>query len=167
MTKKKAPLLKRLQYTFDRTLSRGPLALGLWLALISLLFAIFMTLLVILLRSSPELDFGQLFYTILLQAMVPNPVDPKSGSWPFLIVMLVVTVGGLFIFSIFIGIFTNAIDDGVQSLRKGRSLVLEDGHTVILGWSPQIFPIISELSIANQNHPDRTIAILADKDKVE
>jgi voltage-gated potassium channel Kch len=167
MTKDKTTLSNRIRYAFDRTLSKGPWALGLWLAAISLLFAILMTLLVLLLRSSPGMDLGQLFYTVLLQALVPNPVDPKSGSWAFLIVMLVVTVGGLFIFSIFIGIFTTTIDDRVQSLRKGRSLVLEKNHTIILGWSPQIFPIISELGIANENHPGRCAVILADKDKVE
>jgi len=167
MQKNKPIFLNRLRYLFDRTLSRGPLALGIWLAAISLTFAILMTLLIILLRSTPGLDVWQLFYTVLLQAMVPNPVDPKSGPWPFLIVMLLVTIGGLFIFSIFIGIFTTTIDDRVQSLRKGRSLVLETNHTVILGWSSQIFPIISELIIANENHPGGCIAILADKDKVE
>ncbi len=167
MTKTNATLTNRIRYLFDRTLSRGPLALGIWLGGISLFFAVLMTLVIILLRSSPGLDLAQLFYTVLLQALVPNPVDPKSGPWLYLIMMLVITVGGLFIFSIFIGIFTTTIDDKVQSLRKGRSLVLEKNHTVIMGWSPQIFPIISELTIANENHPGNCIAILADKDKVE
>ena len=167
MPKNKTTLINRIRYAFDRTLSKGPLSLGIWLGGISLLFAVLMTLLVILLRSSPGLDLAQLFYTVLLQALVPNPVDPKSGPWLYLIVMLVVTVGGLFIFSIFIGIFTTTINDRVQSLRKGRSLVLEINHTVVLGWSPQIFPIISKLAIANENHPGNCIAILADKDKVE
>jgi voltage-gated potassium channel Kch len=167
MKKSEITLLHRLQYAFDRTLSRSPLALGGWLALLSLLFVVFMTLLIYLIHSNGSLGLPQLFYTILFQALTPNPVDPTSGAWPFLFAMLVITLGGLLIFSIFIGIFSATIDNRLQSLRQGRSLVLEKNHTVILGWSSQIFPIISELTIANENHPGRCIAILADKDKIE
>jgi len=46
--------------------------------------------------------------------------------------------------------------------------VLESDHTVILGWSPQVFTIISELMIANENRKHgAAIAILAENDKVE
>ena len=167
MNPNRATPSNRFRYWFDRTLSRGPLALGVWLALVSFLFVIVVTLALYLIRSNPDLTWSQLFYTILLQALVPNPVDPKSGSWVFLIAMLIITLGGLFMFSIFIGIFATTIDQRVQSLRKGRSMVLENDHTVILGWSSQIFPIISELSIANLNRRHPCVAILADKDQVE
>ena len=33
----------------------------------------------------------------------------------------------------------------LDDLRKGHSQVIEHDHIVILGWSPQVFPIISEL----------------------
>ena len=44
--------------------------------------------------------------------------------------------------------------------------MIESGHTVILGWSTQVFSIISELVIANANQRRSCIAILAEKDKV-
>ncbi|HEY5271387.1 MAG TPA: hypothetical protein VII97_13705, partial [Anaerolineales bacterium] len=44
---------------------------------------------------------------------------------------------------------------------------LESGHTLILGWSPQVFTILSELMIANENHKNARLVILADKDKTE
>jgi voltage-gated potassium channel Kch len=52
-------------------------------------------------------------------------------------------------------------------LRKGRSFVVEENHTLILGWSSRIFLIISELVIANENQTKPRIVILAGKDKVE
>ncbi len=55
----------------------------------------------------------------------------------------------------------------MDELRKGRSQVLESGHTLILGWSPQVFTILSELMIANENQKKARIVILAEKDKVE
>ncbi len=40
-------------------------------------------------------------------------------------------------------------------------------HTLVLGWSPQVFTILNELMIANENQPNARIVVLADKDKVE
>jgi Trk K+ transport system NAD-binding subunit len=44
--------------------------------------------------------------------------------------------------------------------------VLEQRHTLILGWSPQVFTILNELMVANENQSRARIVILADKDKV-
>jgi len=54
----------------------------------------------------------------------------------------------------------------VRSLRRGRSRVIEAGHTVILGWSPQVFTVISELVAANANQRDPCIVVLGERDKV-
>jgi voltage-gated potassium channel Kch len=59
------------------------------------------------------------------------------------------------------------VEGKIEELRKGRSRVLETSHTVILGWSPQVFTIIPELVIANANQKRGIIVILADKDKLE
>jgi voltage-gated potassium channel Kch len=61
----------------------------------------------------------------------------------------------------------NGIEAKLEELRKGRSFVCEENHTVILGWSPQVFSIVSELVIANASRKRAAIAILADRDKVE
>ena len=55
----------------------------------------------------------------------------------------------------------------MDNLRKGKSFVIENGHTIILGYSSKIFTIISELIIANESAKRPRIVILADKDKVE
>jgi K+/H+ antiporter YhaU regulatory subunit KhtT len=55
----------------------------------------------------------------------------------------------------------------LQELRKGKSVIIEKDHVLILGWSDQIFAVISELITANENLKKSCIAILADKDKVE
>jgi voltage-gated potassium channel Kch len=85
----------------------------------------------------------------------------------FRIVMLFVTLGGIFVVSALIGVLNNAIESQMERLRKGRSLVLETNHTLILGWSAQIFTILNELMTANENQAKARIVILADKDKVE
>ena len=81
--------------------------------------------------------------------------------------MLALTLAGLFIVSALIGVIAAGIDTKLASLRRGRSLVLEKDHTVILGWSESIFTIISELTLANESRRKPVVVVLADRDKVE
>lgn len=163
----RAKFWDRLRYHFDNTMSRGPAGLVLWLALFSVLLVIGVTALVAILGADGDKDFLELLWDIGYQTLTPNPVDPKAGSPIFLAGMFLVTIASLFLVSIFIGILTNAIDHRIQELRKGRSPVIERDHTLILGWSPQIFTIISELIEANANKKNQTVVILAERDKVE
>src|SRR5512135_552170 len=168
MPSSKPSMRERLRYAFDKTLSRGPSALIVWLALATFLLIALGTVAVLLFHGIPEgSNLFDVFWNILSQALTPNPVD-AANPLQYLAVMFVITVGSLFMVSILIGILSNEIESRVDALRRGRSRVLESEHTVILGWSPQIFTIISELVIANENRKrGAAIAILADVDKVE
>ncbi len=164
----KPSLRERVQYAFDKTLSRGPSALIGWLALATMLLIALGTVAVLLFHGIPEgSNLFDVFWNILSQALTPNPVD-AANPVQYLIVMFFITIGSLFMVSILIGILSNEIESRVAALRRGRSKVLESEHTIILGWSPQVFTLISELVIANENRRHgAAIAILADKDKVE
>ncbi len=158
---------ERFRYWFDNSFAGGPLVLIGWLGLATVILILLASGTVILVHGIPEgTQVWQLFWNIMSQAITPNPVD-AGNPLPYLIVMLVVTLGSLFMVSILIGTLTSSIQGKVEDLRKGRSRVLETGHTLILGWSPQIFTILSELMIANENKKNARIVILADKDKVE
>jgi voltage-gated potassium channel Kch len=167
MMNPKFRLSDRLRYWFDNYMSRGTGALVGGLALITVALVLVISLITWGLRLAPDMNLPTLLWTNLLQALAPNPVDASAGSWKFLLSMLVTTLAGIFLVSIFIGVLTTGIEDRIQSLRKGRSRVIESGHTVILGWSSNIFTVISELVIANQNHPKACIVILGNDDKVE
>ena len=82
--------------------------------------------------------------------------------------MLAVTLGGIFIVATLIGVMTTGIEGKLDELRKGRSLVIEADHTVILGWSPQIFD--DHRRARRSRTPTSAkprIVVLADRDKVE
>ncbi|MCW2924367.1 MAG: hypothetical protein JWM98_1771, partial [Thermoleophilia bacterium] len=53
-----------------------------------------------------------------------------------------------------------------ESLRKGRGVVPEVGHTLVLGWSEKLHTIISELRIANENQHRSSVVVLAPHDRV-
>jgi voltage-gated potassium channel Kch len=162
----------RLRYQFDNTMSRGTSALIGWLALISLVLVVAFALIIALTGIAPAEDgprpgFGTLLWLSLMHTMDSGMLGGDGGSPAYLFAMLGVTLGGIFIVSTLIGVLSNGIAARFEDLRKGRSFVVESDHTIILGWSTQIFSIISELALANANRRGACIAILAERDKVE
>ncbi|MEP6795461.1 MAG: potassium transporter TrkA [Saprospiraceae bacterium] len=161
---------QRFRYKFDNLMSKGPLAMMALLGLMSLLVVAIAGALLWLLHIGPEgespLNFIEGSWQSLMRTLDSGTMGGDNG-WPFRIVALMATLGGIFIVSALIGVLSNAINDKLEELRKGKSFVIEDNHTLILGWSSKIFTIISELAIANENHKKPRIVILADKDKVE
>jgi voltage-gated potassium channel Kch len=157
-----------LSYWFDNQLAKGPLVLISWLGIITFLLVLLATLVALFFNIQPiDTGFKEVFWDFLFQALTPNPFDVTAPGL-FLIIMLFITLLSLLMVSILIGILTTSIENRINDLRRGRSLVIENEHTVILGWSNQIFTIISELIVANENRKEgAVIVIMANQDKVE
>jgi voltage-gated potassium channel Kch len=165
--KAKPSLRERFRYWFDNRFSGGPKVIISWLVVVTLLLVGVMTSIALIPGIHPEgQTLKEVFWNILFQALTPNPFD-TTVRWEFLVVMLVVTLGSLLMVSILIGTLTSGIEAKMDELRKGRSRVLENDHILILGWSSQIFTILSELMTAFEHHKNAHIVILADHDKVE
>lgn len=167
---KKASLRERLKYRFDMMMSKGPLAVIVWLAIATLLLVIlaagFIAAFGITPEDTDEMSFIEAFWQSLMRTLDSGTMGGDAG-WGFRVVMLIVTIGGVFIVSALIGIISAGFDQKLNELRKGRSKVLESGHTLILGWSPKIFTIISEIAIANQNQRKPHIVVMSEEDKSE
>ncbi|MCU0498800.1 MAG: NAD-binding protein [Anaerolineae bacterium] len=161
----------RLRYLFDNTMSRGPIALIAWLGLLSLLLIIITTLIVAIFNGIPEgetlptVAWSSLMHAIDAGTLSGRRLDDNTGLG--VAGAILATLGGIFILSTLIGILNSGIEAKLEELRKGRSFVVEKQHTIILGWSPQIFSVVSELVIANTSQAKSCIVILAEKDKVE
>jgi voltage-gated potassium channel Kch len=162
------------RYWFDGVMARGTIALMGLLALASLAFIAVVALLVVVFRLFPEPEPGvrdeQGFFEVLwgnLMRTLDSGTMGGDAGWGFRAAMLVVTIGGVIIVASLIGIISSAFDSKVEDLRKGRSRVLEQDHTLILGWSSKIFAIVSEICVANESRRKPAIVILADRDKVE
>lgn len=169
---RRVTLADRLRYRFDNTISRGTVALIGWLFLVLLALVLASTLFVYLAGIAPEAGgnrpgFLQTLWLALMRTIDPGNVGGDEGSWAYLLSMLTVTAGGILVFSTLIGVIFAGIDEKLASLRKGRSFVVERGHTVIYGWSPEVFSIVEELVKANESRKSACIAILAEEDKVE
>ena len=165
----KVKLSQKLRYRFDNTMSRGPGALILWLAILTGIMIIITTIIVLIFRVFPEgenssIEIGETLWQTLMRAMDAGTVAGDNG-WGFRLIMFLVTLGGIFILSTLIGILSSGIDERLQELRKGRSFVVEKNHQLVLGWNSQIFTIIDELAAANENQKKPRILVMAKEDK--
>ena len=157
----------KLKYRFDNLMSKGTGALIGSLALVTLLMITIVSFIVWVTGSGDGTGFMTLFWMSVLRSLDPGTMGGDTGSFLFVGAMFVITLSGIFIFSILVGLLTTGISSKLESLQKGHSAVVESNHTVILGWSSQIFTILSELVEANSNHKNACIVILSPVDKVE
>jgi ion channel POLLUX/CASTOR len=169
----KGPLLDRVRYEFDNVMAKGTIALIAALAVLSLVVLLLFSLVVSIAGIAPvaeggtEPSFVRVMWMGLMRTLDAGTMGGDEGSWAFLFSALGVTMGGVFIISTFIGVLTSGIESKMEELRKGRSKVIESDHTVILGWSSQVYAIISELVIANASRPRACIVVLGEAEKPE
>lgn len=167
----KTTLGERVRYRFDNFMARGTGALIGGLGVLSLVVIAIAAGVISLAGIAPEgetegLSFWEAAWQSLMRTLDAGTMGGDTGWW-FRAVMFAVTLGGVFLISSLIGVLTSGVESKMESLRKGRSRVVEKGHTLILGWSPHVFPIVSELVAANENQRDSCIVVLGDHDKVE
>lgn len=132
--KEEVPLKKRIAYRVDVCFSVYPYA-----KLLALLFA---TLFLI--------GFGGL---ALYAVSDGSFTEALWLSWTFVadsgnhadtvgvgqrIVSVSISSGGMLIFAMMLGLVSDAISEKVDSLRKGKSEVIESNHILILGWSDKL-----------------------------
>ncbi len=171
---RKYTFYQRFRYFFDNTMSRGTPALVAWLGLVSLLVVLFSALMVSVFGVAAEtangdaesMTFLEVVWQSTLRTLDAGTMAGDEGIG-YRSVMFFVTLGGIFIISTFIGVISSGIEAKIDELRKGRSLVIENNHIIILGWSTKIFTLIQELALANDSNNGGVVVILADKDKVE
>ncbi len=163
----------KLRYRFENTLSKGTIAIIGWLALLSLVIIALAALILAAMRIGQDpadhehpYGFFEGMWQSMLRTLDPGVVAGDAG-WQLRLLMLIVTIGGIFIVSILIGTITSGLEARLTEMRKGRSRVIEDGFTLILGWSSKVYSIIGELLIANENQKHPCIVVLSERDKVE
>lgn len=166
----KKPLWKaKILYKIDCLFSKGLSAMILFLGIASISIIIIASIIAVLFHIAPQnsdsLSFFEAFWASLMRTLDPGSMAGDDG-WTFRILMLFVTLGGIFIISALIGVISNGLNSKLENLQRGRSFVVEENHTVILGWNEKVFTIVKELCIANQNKQDTCIVIMGEVDTV-
>lgn len=168
--RKRVTFGERLRYLFDKSMAAGTVSLIGWLTAATLLVILIATAAVtafgIANTGEDAPGFSEAFWQSLMRTMDPGTMAGDTG-WAYRFVALAVTLAGILIFSALIGILSAGISERLAQLRKGRSRVLESGHTIIFNWSDSIFEIIAQLKLASDSVRRPRLVVLAARDKAE
>ena len=158
-------LNERTRYWFDSTLARGASALVGWLALLCL--AVVVPVSAVVVWTDPHAPASATDRLAEVWRLTGETLRLGGVTGTPLRVMMSVLLAliALLYVSLLVGLITTALTERLTALRRGRSTVLEHGHTVVLGWSEQVFTVVGELVAANANQRRAVVVVLADRDK--
>lgn len=92
------------------------------------------------------------------QADAPSELVPRTVS-------LIVTIGGLLVFALLIGIVGESIGEKLEDLKTGKSRVFESGHTLMLNWNDKSLAVIRQIALANESEGGGTMVVLSQLEK--
>ena len=155
----------RLRYRFDNSLAKGASAFAAWLGAGGVLIALVMTFVRYITEGTTEVaglsGFLDRFWNTLTIIFLGG--DPAADTWVQRSISLVFWGITVAITGTVIGFITNSIKERMERLKKGKSPIIESNHTLILGWSTRIFPILQQLALANENVQNPLIVVFANE----
>ncbi|MFG2748481.1 CASTOR/POLLUX-related putative ion channel [Streptomyces xanthophaeus] len=156
----------RLRYRFDHLVARGTTALVGWLALACL--AVVLPASAVLVwadRGAPKTFSGKLT-AVWVSVGQTLKIGGAVGPPVYVVASVALALVALLFVSALVSLITTGINERIMALRLGHSTVVESRHTVVLGWSDQVFPVVGELVAAHANQRRSALAVLAPMDKV-
>tara|TARA_B000000557_G_scaffold58329_1_gene45290 strand:- start:3206 stop:5134 length:1929 start_codon:yes stop_codon:yes gene_type:complete len=153
-------------------MSRG--SSSIFLALLGLFLAGFLVMVIVRLIANSFLpdetlnSLAEIPWRVYVAVMEGSAAETDGDSnWLAKLTSILAVMVGLILFSSMVAFITSVFEAKLDELRRGRSLVLESDHTLILGFGDRILEVIRELIEANESEPDASIVILAENDKEE
>ncbi len=159
----KNSFIDKLKYKFDNMMSQGTIAQVRILFFVTFLFVSISGFILFLLGDG---TMAQYIWVSIMHVIDPGTITgDETHNIPFLILMSIVTLCGIFITSILISIITTGFKERLDTLKRGNSRVIEKNHTLILGYSESVHTIIQELINSNSlKYSKDCVVILANED---
>ncbi|UQX03699.1 NAD-binding lipoprotein [Streptomyces sp. RerS4] len=157
----------RLRYRFDHLVAGGTRVLIGWFALACLIVVVPVSAVFVWSARPAPATLSERLLAVWASVGQTLKIGGTTGSPVHVLASVVLALIALLFVSTLVSLITTGINRRVMSLRLGHSTVVEAGHTVVLGWSDQVFPVLGELVAANANQRRSAVAVLAPKDKVE
>ena len=164
---------QRIQYKIDNFFSGGGTRIV--LALVPLFIAAFtitasVRLITNLVYPDPQdptiSGITAQLWRVLLQIMdIGSIAEESAAAYANKALGFFTAIIGLLLFSTMLAIFSSLFKEKLESLRKGKSSVIESDHILILGFNNRSLEIIRELVEANASERDSVVVVLAEEDK--
>jgi Trk K+ transport system NAD-binding subunit len=163
-------LRHRARYRFDNLLSKGTSAVLIWLGVITFATVVLSSLLLALagvtFASSNDDSFIEDFWQSMLRTMDPGTMAGDVG-WGQRLLALAITIFGILVAGTLIGVIASGVENRIDQMRRGRSVVIESDHIVILGASERLPVVVDQLVTAYRRRGGRTLVVMADRDPSE
>lgn len=172
-------LWQRFRYWFDNFMSRG--GSSIFISLVTVFLVLLITIFAVRAITKTAFpgmwaeranaqdennDYLQHLYITFLQMTDPGNMAQDIESKPlYKFVAILAGLTGVIMLSMLIAFITTALDQKIAQLKKGHSKVIEEDHTLILGWNERITEILRELVIANESEKSPVVVILSPRDK--
>jgi ion channel POLLUX/CASTOR len=158
----------RVRYRANLIWDRGTWPVLLAVGALTLLVVFASTAVLVITNSTFKTEHGrslaERFWQSLLRVIDPGTMA-SDVRWGPRLLSLLVTIFGIVLFGTLIGTISTVMQLRLRTLRRGRTIVLEAGHVVILGWSPWVGLLVDDLTVAVGRLRRQTIVILADEDR--
>ncbi len=156
---------ERFRYRFDNVMSkRGFALIPLWMGFVfglGVIIALFLSIV----DQQPSTLKGTLSQ-MWARGLGVFFIQTGDGNIGIEVLTLLYGLIVLFVSPVMAGIVIVMAMKRLTALVSGRSVVLEKGHTVILGWSEQVYAVIAGLVKANKSRGKTTIAVLATENQL-
>jgi hypothetical protein len=159
-----------VRYRFDNLLARGTWPVLVWLGVITFAVvmagALLLNLANVTLAGSQDGWWLEDFWQSLLRVLDTGTMAADVG-WGRRLLALVITLFGVLVAGTLIGVIASGVEQRIDRMRTGRSVVIESDHLVVLGASERIPVLTQQLVLANESRRDSAIVFLADRDPTE
>lgn len=154
----------KLRYSFDNSIAKGGMFIA-WVLVFMVITSILLVLVKAALFAIPIITRPENVVSVNVETfwgsfatLLGKGPDP---SWAeriitFLTWACTVALGGTVT-----GFIVGAITRTFERLRRGKSPIIVNNHTLILGWSNRIYPILKELATANSNVKKSNVVIFS------
>jgi hypothetical protein len=76
-----------------------------------------------------------------------------------------IAMSGFFFIATVVGFVVDTVRETMSALKKGKSMVIEQGHVLILGWTDRCPALLREIALACESEGGGTVVILSELDK--
>lgn len=161
---KKKSFSKITRYYFDNAITKSS-NFVIFLVLIAFVLGLLMTFFQLNVEGGVEGNFFDKWWDSVTKILKLG----KGKDWYGRVMSFMFWAFSIAISGTIIGFLSSKIREVVAKLKKGKSSVIVKNHTVILGWSTNIFSILKELSYANESVGKGVVVILSalDNEKMQ
>merc|ERR1711865_683188 len=157
---------EKFSYWFDNFFASDPMAKPYVLCVVNFLFMTFFALCFHVAGSQDGVWSENFWMGFTFAADMAE--DDHGGpfaywhQWIFRAFNLTFSFGGAFVFGLVINFLSDFINSKLDGMKEGKPNVIEQGHTLVLGWNDRMLDLLSQLCQANESEGGLPIVVLAD-----